>query len=282
MTDFPALGGYSEFHRSTGGPFPWGEGGRSSVAYGVDVLPDLVRGLRDLPALARAGMPGKAEVRPAVLGCVYRLTSADVVDALLPLDTCVVVDRQQKQRAELDRLQAEGRSLSSLHFSALEMVALPGADGSAPVLGPYSGRPEPVELGPVRAAGWSSSPRGQSRPLVHVKMLIAGRTWVWENDFGSEEFHFTPLRTWMGSANWTAFAPFHLEFGLWSDDAELLRRNFNFLLGAIRFSQPLHSTTAGPEPELVDVELDEQAMAEAWWEQRGYAGEDDDEAPEPA
>lgn len=271
----PPLGGYSEFRRSTGGPFPWGDGGRSSVAYGVDVLPDLVQGLRELPSLASAGMPPKAEATPAVLGCVYRLTSPDVIDALLPLESCVIVDRQQRQREPLERLHAGGRSLSSLHFRELDLVTQPEADGSAPVLGPYSGRPKPVELGPVRAAGWSTGPRKQSLPLVHVKMLVAGRTWIWENDFGVEDFLFTPLRTWMGSANWTSFAPFHLEFGLWSDDTALLERNLAFLLGAVRFSQPLNSTTAAPEPELVDADFDDVAMAEAYWDSRGQYEEID-------
>jgi hypothetical protein len=281
VSDFPPLGGYGEFNRSTGGPFSWGEGARSTVAYGVDVLPDLVRGLRELPALARSGMPRKAEARAAVLGCVYRLTSPEVIEALLPIESCVIVDRQQRQREPLEHLHREGMPLSTLHFSELQWVATPEADGSAPTVGPYSGQPDPVVIGPVRAAGWLTGPKVRSRPLVHVKMLVAGRTWVWENEFGQEDFLFTPLRTWMGSANWTSFAPLHLEIGLWSDDKALLARNQAFLLGAVRFSQPLDSTTAGPEPELVDVTFDEAAMAEAYWESRGGgAWLDDDEDDE--
>ena len=64
----PPLGGYEQFARSRGGPFRWGEGGRSRIVYGEEVLPDLVRGLRELPGVAAEGMPGKAEVRPAVIG----------------------------------------------------------------------------------------------------------------------------------------------------------------------------------------------------------------------
>jgi hypothetical protein len=268
----PPLGGYDQFRWSRGGPFPWGDGGRSSVAYGVDVLPDLIAGLRGLPALATEGMPGKAEVRPAVLGCVYRLTSDEVIDALVPLDCCVVVDRQQRARSPLERLNESGHPLSSLYLPGFSDVSRLLPDGSRPVITPGSPMPEPLALGPVRAAGWSQD----RAPLVHVKMLVAGRTWVWENDWAQEEFRFTPLRTWMGSANWTAFAPSHLEFGMWSDDPALMDRNQRFLLDVVRFSQPLDSATPGPEPELVHSDWDDEAFAQyaAEW---GPDGEPEDE-----
>jgi hypothetical protein len=259
----PPLGGYPEFARSSGGPFPWGEGDRSRVAYGVDVLPDLVAGLRELPALAAEGLPRKAEPRAGVVGCVYRLTSSEVIDALIPIESCIVVDRQQTSREPLERLHRDGTALTTLFLPGFDEVTLPLPDGSAPVIVPGQPMPDPVELGPVRAAGWAATGRGGgSRPLVHVKMLVAGRSWVWQDDFGYERWHFTALRTWMGSANWTSFAPSHLEFGIWSDDPELLNRNQGFLLDMLRFSQPLDSTTAGPEPELVDANWDDAAFAE--------------------
>ncbi|WP_164701519.1 hypothetical protein [Modestobacter sp. KNN46-3] len=93
-----------------------------------------------------------------------------------------------------------------------------------------------------------------------MKMLLAARTWVWEDDWGYEQWHFTPLRTWLGSANWTAAAQSHLEFGLWTDDPELMDANRRFLLDVI--SQPLDSVTDGPEPELRDSDWDNQAFAE--------------------
>jgi hypothetical protein len=264
MPSYPPLGSYEQFGRSAGGPFAWGEGGRSSVAYNEDVLPDLVAGLRALPGLARQGQPRKAEPTAAVLACVYVLTSSEIVDALIPLESCVIVDRQQANRRQLHRLHNEGRPLSTLHLPGFAEVGLPGPDGSGPVITPWGPMPDPVALGPVRAAGWSAGKPGDLRPLLHAKMLVAGRTWVWENHFGAEEFHFTPLRTWMGSANWSAFAPSHLEFGVWSDDPALLARNLTYLLEMVRFSQPLDSTTAGPEPELVDADwADDEEFREA-------------------
>ena len=263
MPDYPPLGSYKPFSQSGHGPLTWGSSGASTVAYHRDVLPDLVAGLRGLPALAAEGMPGRAEARPAVLGCVYVLTSEDVIDALLDVDCCVIIDRQQTRLDAAHRLHAAGRPLSSAYFPGFEDLRLPDADGGTPVIGPYSPFPNPLALGPVRAAGWArSSAHGDRRPLVHVKMLVAGRTWLWEDDFGQEQHHFTPLRTWLGSANWTTFAPSHLEFGLWSDDPDLMAHNLSFLLDMIRFSQPLDSTTAGPEPELVTADWDDEAFRE--------------------
>jgi hypothetical protein len=263
MRGYPPLGSYQPFAATLGGPHPWGEGGRSSVSYHRDVLPDLIAGLRSIPTLALADMPRKAEAAPAVLAAVYRLTSREIVDALLPMHTCVIIDRQQQGRHEVDRLHRDGRPLSSAHFPGFMDLAYPDADGSRPVITPGSSMPDPIELGPVRAAGWTGSGTARDyRPLVHVKMLVAGRTWVWENDVGQEVWSFTPLRTWMGSANWTATSPSHLEFGLWSDAPDLMARNTAFLLDLVRFSQPLDSTTAGPEPDLVAADWDDAAFAE--------------------
>jgi hypothetical protein len=259
VEEHPPLGGFDQFRRSQGGPFPWGEGGRSRISYGMDVLPDLVQGLRELPALATDDMPTKAEAQPVVIGCVYRLTSDDVVDALVPMDCCLVVDRTQNKRDAVDRLQREGRPLSTIYLPGFDDVGRPQPDGRPPVIGPGSPAPEPLVLGPTRAAGWSPGPR---RPLVHAKVLIAGRSSVWEDDWGQERWHLTPLRTWVGSANWTSFAPSHLEIGLWSDDAELMARNLQFLLDVLRFSQTFESASTGPEPELVDSEWDDEAFAQ--------------------
>jgi hypothetical protein len=187
VDEHPPLGGYDQFRRSRGGPFSWGEGGRSRISYGIDVLPDLIQGLRELPALAKEDMPTKAEAQPVVIGCVYRLTSDEVVDALLPLDTCIVVDRTQNKRATVDRLHREGRPLTTLYLPGFHDVARPLPNGRRPVIGPGSPPPEPLALGPARAAGWWSP--GPRRPLVHAKMLIAGRSWVWEDDWGQEQWH---------------------------------------------------------------------------------------------
>lgn len=74
----------------------------------------------------------------------------------------------------------------------------------------------------------------------------------------------------MGPVNWTGFAPSHLELGLWSDDPELMTRNYNFLLDVLRFSQTLERASTGPEPELVESDWDDEAFAQYDADLRGY------------
>ena len=59
-----------------------------------------------------------------------------------------------------------------MHLRGFEDVSVPGPDGRVQIIGPGSPMPDPIVLGPVRAAGWTEA--RSSRPLVHVKMLLAG------------------------------------------------------------------------------------------------------------
>jgi hypothetical protein len=51
--------------------------------------------------------------------------------------------------------------------------------------------------------------------------------------------------------------------GAWSEDGELAREATSFLGDLIAFSEPLGSVAPGPEPELVSVDWDDEAMREA-------------------
>ncbi|MDP9428382.1 MAG: hypothetical protein M3Q47_05635 [Actinomycetota bacterium] len=83
--------------------------------------------------------------------------------------------------------------------------------------------------------------------VVSTKVVCDGPA-TWEDDWGYERFRFTPLRTWLGSANWTALAPLHLESGLWTNEPKLMEANQRFLLDVVRFSQPLGGESEGPAP----------------------------------
>jgi len=78
-----------------------------------------------------------------------------------------------------------------------------------------------------------------------------------------EEVEFVPQSVWWGSANWTETAQKHLEVGFWTDDTDLAREAAYFVGDVIAFSEPVGSTSPGPRPDLVRLEYDEAAMAEA-------------------
>jgi hypothetical protein len=55
----------------------------------------------------------------------------------------------------------------------------------------------------------------------------------------------------------------HLQVGFACNDPDLAGEAADFIADVIGFSEPVGSTCAGPEPNLVRVEYDDAAMAEA-------------------
>lgn len=91
-----------------------------------------------------------------------------------------------------------------------------------------------------------------------------------------EELEFTPHSVWWGSANWTRGTRSHLEVGFWSDDRDLTRTATAFVEDVIRFSEPVGQVSAGPKPNLLAVEYDDEAMWEAWEATRELWGDEDE------
>lgn len=270
MTRLP-LGSYAQF-AAHAGPVGWGPDEHAgTVSYGSAVIPNLVAGLRTLAAAPSSSGPRRHEF-PAVLGCVGWLGSRDVVEALaLFKGCCVVIDKGPRGYAAQARLMTAGTPISSIYLPGFEEFGPPDSHGRPPVIGPYGSMPEPVDLGPLRAAGWASERQGESRPLVHAKMLVAGTaTWT-ETDSYGEINTFKPVATWFGSANWTAAAEHHLEFGIWTREPQLLEANLGFLRDLISFSERLDTVEDAPTPELVKAEWApdsefRQALAESEYE----------------
>jgi hypothetical protein len=199
---------------------------------------------------------------PAAIGCVPWLTDDDVIDRLLQLSACcVVVDKAGLLDA---RLVDHDRSFPNV-LPGLQMTT-PAADGAPTLLGPSSPMPE-HEVGPLRVLGWGKDAGKGFKPLLHAKLLVLGElgfvTYIPDDAPEFEEFRFTPQSVWWGSANWTRGSRSHLEVGCWSDDHDLVREATSFLDDVIAFSEPVGSTCAGPEPNLVSVDFDDEAMWEA-------------------
>jgi hypothetical protein len=269
------LGEYEHFLQ--GDALSWSAG---TVTHGSRVLDDLVTGIEHHRETATAGYWRRLGATSAALSCVPWLMDFRVVNALASLgEGCIIVDKQQPDYSAARHLAEIGRPLSSLFLDGFDMLTRPGPDGSAPVLGPYSPRVEPVELGPVRMVGWSRDAQGTARPMLHSKMLVLGVTTYWENDedFTGDVARFEPKITWMGSANWTNNARQHIEHGMWSTDPALVRHNYKYLLDLLSFSEPRGVTTVGPEPELVSAVFDDQAFFDYL---RAYPDEGDPD-PEP-
>src|SRR5262245_15792526 len=110
-----------------------------------------------------------------------------------------------------------------------------------------------------------------NRPLLHAKMLVLGRIDLIEYGpygYGDERLEFRPMSVWWSSANWTERSRNHLEVGFTSSDPALAEHATEFVADVIRFSEPLGSPCAGPEPNMLSYEVDDAAMWEAAEEQR--------------
>jgi len=259
--DIRPLGDHEQLLKST--PRPWGFG---TVVHGSGVLDDLVAGL------ARHGSTDwtgefwrRLEPAAAAIGCVPWLTDNAVAEALASFDQCcIVVDKQQPEYGAVRRLATRGKPLLSTYLDGFEEVALPDERGKPPVIHPLSSRLEPVELGPIRVAGWRRAIDGTARPMLHAKMLVLGVTTYYEDDemFAGDVLRFHPKSTWMGSANWTQAARRHIEFGVWSSDVDLVQHNYAYLLSLLTFSEPRGASTIGPEPDLVSAVWDDDAFRE--------------------
>jgi hypothetical protein len=253
--DRMALGDYEAFRAWSGKPRAWGPPDAGWRAWFAGrVVDGLCEVIDEHLATKRRGVP-------AAIGCVPWLTSPAVARRLLGLGAfCVVVD---KGTWFPDRLRDPDKGLPNIALLRLRDMAPSDSGGSAPVLGPYSQMPE-HEIGPVRVAGWH---REGTKPLLHAKILVLGHVvhnvYGPEDGYGEEMLDFEPRTVWLGSANWTGMSRKHLELGFACDDPDLVREAADFVADVIAFSEPVNSVCAGPEPNLVRVEYDDAAMAEA-------------------
>jgi hypothetical protein len=231
------------------------------VTFGSGVLADFIQGLRDLPAVVASGIPRKAEPYPVVLGCVPWLTSSEVVDALIEIGSCCVVVDKSSERSEIERLTADGGGVLQRLLPNLEFWG-PATEGGPPTIDPNSAVEfHERELEPVRMFGWRKIGNRQV-PILHAKLAVCCVAYTWEGEMGGWDDLLSPLRVWMGSANWTRGSLRHLEFGAWTHDQALAKAALEFVTDVIRSSEPFDSTAVPPTPELVEGRWDNDAFAE--------------------
>jgi hypothetical protein len=254
LGDHPALRSWS------GRPRPWGaEGPGWRAWFGGKVINGLCEVLD-------AHLEEHRHSTPAAIGCVPWFTSRAVEDRLLKMSACcVVIDKGAWFPRRLAAATEKGfpnTLLPSLEFTT------PNPEEDGTWIGPYTPRPE-HELGPIRVLGWRTD---SHKPLLHAKILVLGEIAEFRYDvpdYGDHyEVHFVTKKVWVGSANWTEMSQSHLEVGVLLDDDNFVREAASFVSDVIGFSEPVGTTHVGPRPNLVYMEWDDAAMAEAAEEQR--------------
>jgi hypothetical protein len=250
--------------------FIFGENGELTGRFGLNVLDDLIMGIDEFRAAA-VSPTSFSYAGPGMLGAFGWLDDRQLLKRIADYPhACVAFTKQPRpfkpgKLASLrDTMQRCG-GFPSAALPELETLAPRDEHGQPQMIGPYSRMPAYTIPG-LRAVGYRKT--GNSiAPLLHVKMVLLGDlAWhEYESEFGrvTETLEFEPQRLWVGSANGTYSSRFSLEFGCWQTDPKLVVQAKRFLTQVIAHSEDLDPDSDTMEPDLVNVEYDHTAMAEA-------------------
>jgi hypothetical protein len=103
-------------------------------------------------------------------------------------------------------------------------------------------------------------------PALAARLVLLGDLrWHDEDELGTpaDILIFRPRRLWTGSANGTYSSRFSLEFGCWHTEPELLAQAQRFLTQVIAHSEEVDPDSDDMHPDLVEVDFDDEATAEA-------------------
>lgn len=249
--------------------FGVGEPGNRAF-FGRDVLRGLTEGIREFRALEQDRWQHGGSLGPVLLGSAMWVDDAALIDELRSLQAaCVVVTKQGRgdwDREKLRRLQAVNDATPGIPAAAFaELSGLaPRVDGEPTFLGPYV-TTDPVRIPTVRVLGFRRT-AGAYPPIVHAKLALLGQLW-WHDEGAAGEvtdvIGFSPERLWISSANFTASSRRNLEFGFWTEDVSLMTGARRFLVNLMAASEGLDPDADLFEPELADVEYDDEAMRAA-------------------
>jgi hypothetical protein len=254
--------------------------------FGLNVLQGLVDGIDDFinESQQRWGRPYES-LAPALFGSAMWIDDPSLLDKISELEAaCVVVTKQkpkekqnqneeQKQKAKEDYLK-KLRPLAEFNkrtpgmpvraFPSLSYLA-PRENGKPAVLGPSSQMYDGF-IPTIRTLGFRGGDANGPAPIIHAKLILLGSLW-WhdEHPLGHPDdiIGFDAKRLWISSANFTRSSRRSLEFGYWTEEPALVQGADRFLVKLMGSSEPLDPSSDVFDPELVEVEFDDDAMAEA-------------------
>jgi hypothetical protein len=200
---------------------------------------------------------------PALLGCSPWINDEKLLDAIESLSSaCIVTNKMRNTQ----RLRALNETTSGIPLRALSGLShkAPKVAGKPLVMGPYDAIDPDLRVPTFRTAGYRTSDR--SGPIVHAKLALLGNIcWTDEDPLGgvTDYIWFSPKRLWVSSANFTYGSRQSLEFGYWTENTDLLSGVCRFLENLIGLSEDIDAPADTTNPDLADVEFDDDAMAEA-------------------
>jgi hypothetical protein len=175
---------------------------------------------------------------------------------------CIVVSKGPKKHRETGafaRLRELNKTTNGIELRALSGLGhkAPKIAGKPMVMGPYDVVDRDIRLPTFRTIGYRKIK--ENVPIAHAKLALLGNIcWTDEDPIGgvTDYVWFSPKRLWVSSANFTYSSRRSLEFGYWTEDAELMGGVQNFVISLIGVSEDLDTPADTPDPELATVELD--------------------------
>jgi hypothetical protein len=255
----------SQFPGAFDDVFTVGPEDRNLAYFGREVLRGLVEGIDDFILLRQERWRCFRSLGPTLLGSAMWIDDEKLIEKIGQLSAaCIVVTKQRRKASDLRKLEplmklnerTPGMPIRA--FSELSGLA-PKIDGKAAIVGPYTRVDDPV-VPTIRTLGYRRL--GPPAPIVHAKLALLGHLW-WhdEGPLGEVEdvIGFTPRRLWVSSANFTRASRASLEFGCWTEDAELVAGAERFLVKLMGASEGLDPVSDVFEPDLAPYEFDDAA-----------------------
>jgi hypothetical protein len=171
---------------------------------------------------------------------------------------------ENKKLGELTKLNELTPGMPADAFSALTHLA-PKDNGKPAVVGPSTspyGGPIPT----IRSLGFRRGATHAFPPILHAKLALVGELWWHDEDelsYVTDVPGFTHFRLWVSSANFTSSSRRNIEFGFWTEDPALVEGAERFLVKLMASSEALNPDSDHFDPELAEIEFDDEAMAEA-------------------
>jgi hypothetical protein len=241
--------------------------------FGQGVLDGLIEGIDDFVHERQPRWERRTHRvgAPALLGCSPWITDDALLTAVEKLPgACIVLSKEPKRKRDsesLSKLRLLNDQTPGLPQRALSGLAhkAPNVGGRPQVIGPYDSLDSDLMLPTFRTVGYRKTNRTRP-PIAHAKLALLGNIcWTDEDPVGgvTDYIWFSPKRLWISSANFTYASRQSLEFGYWTEHPELMDAVECFLVNLIGDSEDLDAASDAPASDLVDVELDDAAMAEA-------------------
>lgn len=180
----------------------------------------------------------------AVLGCVAWLTDPEILEALSKVKTCIVVQKEDFLRPDLEsnskNWKNQLRSSYNKLNSGVERYALPGIASS------LNTQADPTAHA-IRCVGNHNSKKDPAFPRMHNKFIVLGR---FENNPSSNNYpiHFQPQKVWTGSFNFTKNAVKSFENAIILNNSKIAEAYANEFAQIFALSEDLDWTSDWIEP----------------------------------